>query len=70
MTPRRIEYEVGTDVHGRDVLLIHEPCSGMTGKSWTIHVLAANERDEDSRIYGLTREVILAMAEAVRGGGA
>ncbi len=60
--PRKIEYEVGTDAHGRTVLLCFD--AGYPG--YTIHVQAANQRDEDQRVSGLTREIILTMAEVVK----
>lgn len=66
--PRKIVYDVGKDVHGRTVLLIYEASGGQAVPSpaqWTIHVLAANQRDEDSVIRGLSAECIRAMAEAV-----
>lgn len=36
------------------------------GKHWKIKVHAISQRDEDQQIYGLTDDVILAMAYAVR----
>lgn len=69
MKIRRIEYEVGNDAYSRAVTLILEPSS--TGQmQYGIYVEAANQRDETQRVIGLTREVILAMAEAVKAGGA
>ena len=68
MKPRKSEYDVGKDVHGRTVTLIFED-SQYARKEWTIHVEAANQRDETQCIRGLTPEVILAMAEAVKAGG-
>lgn len=68
MKPRKVEYDVGKDVHGRTVLLIYEADHPHrpSAASWTIHRLAANQRDEDSIILGLTPESILAMADAVK----
>lgn len=63
MKPISVTWEVGQDIHGRQVRLVYE--SGIK-PGWTIHVLAASQRDEDARIFGLTGDVILAMAEAVR----
>lgn len=68
LKPRKIVYDVGEDVHGRTVLLIYEAQGNQSVSSpaqWTIHVLAANQRDEDSVIRGLSAECIRAMAEAV-----
>lgn len=68
MKPRKIVYDVGKDVHGRTVHLIYEASGGQAVCSpaqWTIHVLAANQRDEDSVIRGLSTECIRAMADAV-----
>ena len=64
MKPVGIVYECGQDIHGRPVLLKLE--QSYKGPSWTIWVLAANQRDDAQRIYGLPPEVILAMAEAVQ----
>lgn len=66
---RAVEYEVGKDAHGRTVLLRFD--AGYPGgkSSWTIHRLAANQRDEDQQVTGLTSDVILAMADAVKAGG-
>lgn len=63
--PRKIEYEVGTDVYGRTVLL--QFVAGYRGafSHWAIRVLAGNGRDSDQYVMGLTPEVILAMAEVL-----
>lgn len=61
LMPQKIEYEVGRDVHGRTVRVIYEA----SGNQWTIHVLAANQRDEDSVICGLTPECIREIAKLV-----
>lgn len=66
MKPRKIEYEVGKDVHGRTVLLIFEAASGHVGPSWTIKTVGSSQRDEGWIVMGLTPESILAMADAVK----
>ncbi len=68
MKIRRIEYEVGNDAYSRAVTLFLEK-SGRGTMEYGIHVEAANQRDETQTVRGLTREVILAMAEAVKTGG-
>jgi hypothetical protein len=64
MKPIRAEWEVGKDTWGRQIKLIYETVSGKPG--WTIHAVAANQRDEDLRIFGLPEQVILLMADVVR----
>lgn len=61
---RRLVYDVGKDIYVRTVTFILEPDS-YGRMSWSIHVEAANQRDESQTIRGLTAETILAMAEAV-----
>jgi hypothetical protein len=63
--PVCIKYRVGKDTHGREVYLTKTEMYG-----WEIYVEAANQRDESQRIWCLTDDVILAMAEAVKAGGA
>lgn len=63
MKPVAIKYDVGKDKYGRQVFLSRTQAYG-----WEIHVEAASQRDESQTIMGLTREVIIAMAEAVEGG--
>lgn len=67
MKPISTTWEAGRDVWGRRVMLTCENANGK--QSWTIHAVALDQRDEDSRIFGLSDETILAMAEAVRGRG-
>lgn len=64
--PRKIEYEVGKDAHGRNVLLRFD--AGYPGgvPRWEIYVEAANQRDQSQGVTHLTPEVILAMAEVVK----
>lgn len=69
-SPRKIEYEVGKDAYGRTVLLRFEAGYSNHPGSWTINTLAANQRDEDQHVGGLTADVILAMAEVIKAGGA
>ncbi len=61
---KRVEYEVGEDVYGRTVSLIKEPQSNGQ-MSWTIHVEAASQRDENQNVSGLTDDVIREMAKVV-----
>ena len=63
--PSRIEYAVGRTIHDQSVTLIWER-DYMRRGSWRIHRAEFNQRDEPADIYGLTDEVILAMADAVR----
>ena len=65
MKPRKVEDDVGQDVHGRTVLLVYE-ATGHGNPSWTIRSLAANQRDEGWVVMGLTRENLLAIGEAVK----
>jgi hypothetical protein len=70
--PRRIEYSVGKTIHDQPVTLVWER-DYMNRASWRLHRAEINQRDEPADIYGLTDDVILAMAEAVKsrlkGGG-
>ena len=65
MTPVRIEYDIGANVHGQRVRLVLASTTG-GGRAWTIHRDAANQRDDCGWVGGLTREQILRMAEAVK----
>lgn len=66
MSPDRVEFTVGETVHKQPVKLIREQYMGI--QQWTIRQEALNQRDESSTIRGLTAEVIIAMAEAVKWG--
>jgi hypothetical protein len=61
LKPVCVKYKVGKDMHQRTVHLTKTEMYG-----WEIHVEAASQRDEDQRVWCLTDEVILAMAEAVK----
>jgi hypothetical protein len=64
MKPISVKYLVGKDMHGRRVFLSRTETCG-----WEVIVEAANQRDDRQTIMGLTPEVILAMAEAIKDAG-
>jgi len=66
MSPNKVEYSIGSNIHGQPIRLIYE--KGSSGQfSWTIHRDQANQRDDSKWIGGLTDKNILDMAEAVKG---
>jgi hypothetical protein len=62
--PLRIEFAVGETVHGQDVRLTRETVAGRI--SWTLVQHALNQRDDTITMRGLTDDVLLAIADAVR----
>lgn len=65
MKPSRVEYPVGRTIHNQAVRLVWA-INAYGRPEWTIHRDAVNQRDDPERVSGLTDEVILAMADAVR----
>jgi len=61
----RVEYRVGYTKLGQKVVLIGER-EGHGQIVYSIKKEASSQRDEDDWIRGLSADVILAMAEAVR----
>ncbi len=64
MDPKRIEYDIGTTVHGQPLTLTHTQGTGGE-KMWVLRQDAANQRDEGAVISGLSDNNIVAMFEAV-----
>ncbi|QYM80254.1 hypothetical protein K0B96_06475 [Horticoccus luteus] len=65
MTPSRIEYDLGSNVHGQPVRLVRAETTGR-GPAWTIYRDAADQRDDSSEVGGLTSEQIKRMGDAVK----
>lgn len=65
MQPSRIEYDIGSNVHGQPIRLVREQTTGR-GPAWTIFRDEADQRDDRTWVGGLTRDQILRMAEAVK----
>lgn len=64
MTPSKIEYAIGTTIHGQPLRLVRSQSTG--GKAeWILFRDAVNQRDDSTFIAGLTPDVIRAMSEAV-----
>lgn len=57
--PDKAEYRIGADKHQRNVVLIRE------GDTWALHRFAANQRDDDVRLDGLTTEHLRTIAQIV-----
>lgn len=65
MEPSKVEYEIGDNIHHQPIKLVR--CRTTGGQmSWEIHRGAANQRDDQIWIGGLTADLIIKMAEAVR----
>lgn len=64
MTPSRITFDIGSNVYGQPVTLTRSKTSA-GGYEWTIHRGAADQRDDESSVSGLTRQQLLDMASAV-----
>ncbi len=65
MTPAKIEYAVGQTRHKQPLRLVKSRSyDGAT--EWTLYRDEASQRDDRAFIAGLSDDVILAMAEAVK----
>lgn len=59
--PKKREWDVGKDAHGRPVTLVNE--RNYDGKDmWSIVSAAVNQRDDGERIYALSLETLKAIA--------
>lgn len=65
MTPAKIEYEIGSTIHGQPLRLVRSKSTGGQ-MEWILCRDEADQRDDRVFIAGLTREHILKMAEAVK----
>ena len=62
---RAVEFDIGQDAYGRPVSLRYSRT--YDGKdTWAIHRAEANQRDNAEQVTGLTRDNLLALAEAVK----
>lgn len=62
---KSLTYAVGRTIWDQPLILTHE--RHYTGRwHWTLKQEASSQRDEETRISGLTDDAILAMADAVR----
>jgi len=66
MKATKTEFHLGSNSYGQPINLIHRRDSGGV-MVWEIHQLPANQMDDQTWISGLTREMILQMADAVKG---
>lgn len=64
MKPSKIEFEIGQTVYGQPLVLTRY--REHSGTAWSLRRLQGDQRDDEQVILGLTRNVILAMAEAVK----
>ncbi|WP_312599058.1 hypothetical protein [Brevundimonas sp.] len=65
MIPAKIEYAVGKTRHNQPLRLVKaRTYDGAV--EWTLHRDQASQRDDRQAIAGLTDDVILAMADAVK----
>ena len=65
MKPKSIEFEFGKNAHGQNVTAKRED-SYLGHTSWTITIHAAGQRDETTRIHGITDDQMIMFAEAVK----
>lgn len=61
----RTEFDLGTNRHKQPFRLVHAKASDGAFE-WTLTREPACQRDDRESVHGLTDEMILAMAEAVR----
>lgn len=61
-----VEFHLGKNAYGQPVKLVYRKDSA-GAMMWEIHRLPANQLDDQVWISGLTREMILQMADAVKG---
>lgn len=65
--PTLVEFDIGRDIYGRKVRL--RSCFTSDNKQcWQIQIDAANQRDDEQRITGLTSENLAVMREAMEFG--
>jgi hypothetical protein len=65
MMPARIEYDIGSTIHGQPLRLAWATATGGQ-REWVLYRDEADQRDDRVFIAGLTDDNILKMAEAVR----
>lgn len=65
MTPDKIEFTLGSTIHGQPLRLIRSKSTSGQWQ-WTLCRDEADQRDDRVFIAGLTRDLILRMAEAVK----
>lgn len=65
MIPTKVEYEIGSTIHGQPLRLVYSKSTGRQ-MEWILYRDEANQQDDRVFIAGLTRENILKMAEAVQ----
>lgn len=64
MKPARIEFDIGTTIHGQPLRLVRSKATGGQVE-WTLYRDEANQRDDRVFIAGLTPEIIHKITEAV-----
>lgn len=65
MKPDKIEYKIGDTIHAQPIKLVFER-DYLGREYWTIIQEPANQRDDRNSVSGLTKELIIKMAEAVK----
>jgi hypothetical protein len=64
MTPSIVSYDIGETIYDQKLTLTYSrDTAGAMG--WTIRKGAANQRDDDTVISGITDKTIMAMMEAL-----
>lgn len=66
MKPSRVEFILGPTAYGASVLLIGERSRDNGPLSWTIRKHAANQRDEDVTIAGITLDQLKSLSDLYR----
>lgn len=64
MTPSIVSYDIGETIYEQKLTLTYSRDTGGS-MGWTIRKDAANQRDDDSVISGITDKTIMAMMEAL-----
>lgn len=65
MNPTFITYELGNNVFKQPITLTYSKQTG-GGMHWTLSRGQADQRDDSSFVAGLTDDIILKMADAVK----
>lgn len=65
MKPDKMEFKIGETQHKQPIKLIYEK-DYMNRGSWSIERGMANQRDDTSKVYGLTTESLIRIGEIAK----
>jgi hypothetical protein len=65
LEPRRVEYDLGRNLHGAPLTLVRERAAGDTAAHWSLRRGAADQRDNSAEVVGLSDENLRAIGAAL-----